>query len=194
MAESSLDMTVAILATDGVEQVELTQPRQALTAAGAQVNLVALGTGPIQAMNKDINLGDTFATDASIDEVTPTDYQGLVLPGGVANPDTLRMNERAVAFVRGFFQHHKPVAAICHAPWLLVDAAVLEGRTLTSFRSLRSDLQNAGAYWVDREVVVDAGLITSRGPNDLDAFCDKVIEVFAQGRHDQQQVKPNPGA
>ncbi len=177
---------IAFLATDGVEQVELTQPWEEIKAAGAEVELISLEAGDIQAMNGDINKGDTFKVDKTVDSVKAEDYNGLVLPGGVANPDTLRTNATAVQFVRDFFAQHKPVAAICHAPWMLVEADVVNGRKLTSFPSVKTDLVNAGANWVDQEVVCDEALVTSRTPDDLDAFCAKAIEEFAEGKHEEQ--------
>lgn len=186
MADELKGKKVAILATDGVEQVELTRPRQDLEAEGAHVDLVSLESGEIQGMNGDINKGDTFKVDRTVDEASADEYNALVLPGGVANPDSLRVNDKAVRFVRDFFAEHKPVAAICHAPWTLIDAEVVDGRTLTSFPSVKTDLQNAGAKWEDREVVCDEALVTSRTPDDLDAFCAKMIEEIAEGKHEEQ--------
>lgn len=177
---------IAFLATDGVEQVELTQPWEQIKAAGADVELVSLEAGEIQAMNGDINKGDTFKVDKTVDDVKAEDYNGLVIPGGVANPDTMRTNDKAVQFTRDFFAQHKPVAAICHAPWMLIEAGVVDGRTVTSFPSVQTDLKNAGAHWVDREVVCDEALVTSRTPDDLDAFCAKAIEEFEEGKHEEQ--------
>jgi len=186
MADELKGRTVAFLATNGVEQVELTQPWDQIKAAGATVELVSLESGDIQAMNADINKGDTFTVDKTVEQVSAGDYNALVIPGGVANPDTMRTNASAVRFVRDFFAQHKPVAAICHAPWMLVEADVADGRTVTSFPSVQTDLKNAGAHWVDQEVVCDEALVTSRTPNDLDAFCAKAIEEFAEGKHDEQ--------
>ena len=177
--------TIAFLATDGVEQVELTNPWEAIKDAGADVVLVSLESGQIQGVHHD-EKGDTFNVDKTVDEVSASDYEGLVLPGGVFNPDALRVNEAAVAFVKDFFQQHKPVAAICHGPWVLVEADVVRDRKVTSWPSVRTDLENAGANWVDEECVCDEGLVTSRNPDDLPAFCAKAIEEFAEGKHAQQ--------
>jgi protease I len=178
---------IAFLATDGFEQVELTEPWKAVTSAGARPELVSLTPGRIQGMNHD-KKGRKFDVDKTIDEVSAEEYAGLVLPGGVANPDTLRTVAVAVDFVRDFFKQAKPVAAICHGPWMLVEADVIYGRTLTSWPSLRTDISNAGGSWVDQDVVVDEGLVTSRKPDDLPAFCDKAIEEFAEGRHAEQNA------
>jgi protease I len=173
---------IAFLATDGVEQSELEQPWHELQKAGAKVELLSVHKGAIQAV-RHMDKGDTFEVDKLVAEVDVADYDGLVLPGGVANPDTLRMNRPAVEFVRKFFEQSKPVAAICHGPWTLVEADVLRGRTLTSWPSLQTDIKNAGGEWVDEEVHVDQGLVTSREPADLPAFSAKAIEEFAEGRH-----------
>jgi protease I len=177
--------TIAFLATDGVEQVELTQPWEAIQSAGAEAHLISLESGAIQGFNH-LDKGDTFRVDRTVDSVKASQYDGLCLPGGVANPDALRLNADAVRFVREFFEQAKPVAAICHAPWMLVEAGVLEGRTLTSWPSLKTDVENAGATWVDEPVHVDNGLVTSRKPDDLDAFCAKAVEEFGEGRHREQ--------
>ena len=183
MADKSLTgKRIAFLATDGFEQVELTQPWQAIKDAGAEVVLVALEKGSIQGMNHD-EKADSFDVDQEVSSAKAQDFDGLVLPGGVANPDSLRMHQQAVQFVREFFMQHKPVAAICHGPWTLIEAEVVRGRKLTSWPSLKTDLKNAGANWVDEECVVDQGLVTSRRPDDLDAFCAKAIEEFAEGKH-----------
>lgn len=171
---------VAILAADGVEKVELEQPRAALQQAGAQVELLSLKDGEIQARNHDLEPAGTFAVDRKVSEASVDDFDGLVLPGGTVNPDKLRMDSTAVSFVRDFAESGKPVAAICHGPWTLVEAGVAVGRTLTSYASIRTDLRNAGAHVVDEEVVVDGNLITSRSPSDLPAFCATILKQFAQ--------------
>jgi protease I len=178
---------VAILATDGVEQVEFTTPRDALLAAGATVDVLSITSGPIQAF-KHLDKGDTFEVDLVVSDAEVNDYDALVLPGGVANPDFLRVDENAVAFVHEFFEQGKPVGAICHGPWTLIEADVVRGRTMTSWPSLKTDLRNAGAEWVDEEVVVDQGLVTSRNPDDLPAFCAKVVEEIAEGAHAGQHA------
>lgn len=179
--------TIAFLATDGFEQVELTEPWEKIREAGAQVVLVAPKAGRIQGMHHD-KPGDQFHVDRTIDQVEAVDFDGLVLPGGVANPDTLRTNEACVQFVREFFKLAKPVAAICHGPWTLIEADVVHDRKVTSWPSLKTDLINAGANWVDEECVCDQGLVTSRNPDDLPAFCKKAIEEFAEGTHVGQTV------
>ena len=176
---------IAFLAADGFEQIELTRPWKDIKDAGAEVELISLKTGKIQGMNHD-EKADTFSVDKAVSDVSAKDYDGLVLPGGVANPDQLRTEKDAVKFVRDFFEQSKPVAAICHGPWTLVEADVLKGRTVTSWPSLKTDIQNAGGIWVDKEVQVDQGLVTSRKPDDLDAFCKKAIEEFCEGKHDRQ--------
>jgi protease I len=181
---------IAILATDGVEQVEMTEPRKALEAAGAKTELVSPAKGQLQAW-KHFDKGDRFPVDVPLDSADANNYDGLVLPGGVANPDQLRSMPKAVEFVKSFFERDKPVAAICHAPWLLAEANVVRGRTVTSWPSLHTDLKNAGAKWVDREVVEDGGLVTSRKPDDLPAFHKKMVELFGQGaQHQPQRVGP----
>ena len=175
---------IAFLATDGVEQIELTEPWDAVKGEGAQPELISLEDGQIQAFNH-LDHGDKIDVDKKVADADAADYEALVLPGGVANPDFLRTDENAVAFVRAFFEAGKPVGAICHAPWTLIEAGVVKGLTLTSWPSLRTDLRNAGANWVDEEVHVDKGLTTSRKPDDLPAFNAKIIEEFAEGRHEQ---------
>ena len=171
---------VAILATDGVEQIELEQPRRALDAAGATTHLIAPRGDSIQAMNHD-EKGARLPVDRTLDAVRPSDYDALLLPGGVANPDRLRMDQGAIQFVREFMLAEKPVAAICHAPWLLVEAGAVSGRTLTSWPSLRTDIRNAGGEWVDEAVRVDDNLVTSRKPADLEQFCATIVREFAGG-------------
>lgn len=180
MANELQGRRFAILATDGVEQVELTQPREALQGAGARTDLVSPRKDAIQGFNH-LDKGDTFPVDRPVSEAKVEDYDGLVLPGGVANPDALRMNEQSVDFVRRFAASGKPIAVICHGPWTLVEAGVVRGRTLTSWPSLQTDIRNAGGTWVDREVQVDESWVSSRKPDDLPAFCSSMIEVFAQG-------------
>jgi protease I len=171
-----------LMANEGVEEVELTEPLKAIKDAGAEVELIAPEAGEIQAFNH-LDKAETYTADRAVGEVSVDDYDGLVLPGGVANPDQLRTEKAAIRFLADFFAAGKPVAAICHAPWSLVEADVVRGRTLTSWPSLQTDIRNAGGNWVDEEVVVDHGLVTSRQPDDLDAFCAKAIEEFAEGRH-----------
>jgi protease I len=176
---------VAFLFTEGVEQVELTEPLEAVRGAGADADLVSLRTGDVQ-MWQHFDKGDTIEATKAVKDVHASDYDGLVVPGGVANPDQMRADEDAVRFVREFFEEHKPVGVICHGPWLLAEADVVRGRTVTSWPSLQTDLRNAGANWVDEEVVVDNGLVTSRKPDDLPAFNAKLVEEFAEGRHEHQ--------
>jgi protease I len=182
MAEELKGKRLALVATDGFEQPELTEPREALKREGAVVDIVAPKSGRIQGMRHH-ERGDTVPVDHIIDEVVSDEYAGLVLPGGVANPDTLRLNPKVIGFVREFFEANKPVAAICHGAWTLVEADVGRGRTITSWPSLKTDLKNAGANWVDQEVVVDNGLVTSRRPDDLPAFCQKMVDEFRKGHH-----------
>jgi protease I len=177
---------IAILvANEGVEQVELTEPWEALREAGAATDLVSLQEGEVQAFNH-LDKADTFEVEKTVGEASVEDYAGLMLPGGVANPDALRMDDRAVQFVQDFFRAGKPVAAICHAPWMLVEAQAVRGRKLTSWPSLQTDIRNAGGEWVDEEVVVDGGLVTSRKPDDLPAFVEKMVEEFCEGEHAEQ--------
>jgi len=173
--------TIALLATNGFEDSELLKPLEAVKNAGATVVIISEETGTITG-----DKGATVEAEQSINEVNVDGFDGLLLPGGVKNPDKMRQNETAVEFVRDFFEEHKPVAAICHAPWMLIEAGVVDGRTLTSWPSLRTDILNAGGMWVDEEVVVDQGLVTSRNPDDLDAFCSKAIEEFGEGKHEGQ--------
>jgi protease I len=176
---------IAFLATDGVEQIELTEPWKAVEEAGGAPELVSLGTGDVQGFNH-LDKADTFRVDRVVAEADAGEYDALVLPGGVANPDALRMDEDAVGFVTGFFEEGKPVAVICHGPWTLVEGDLVRGRTLTSFPSVKTDIVNAGGEWVDEEVHVDGGLVTSRKPDDLPAFCAKLVEEFAEGPHERQ--------
>jgi protease I len=181
-------LKVAILATEGFEQSELFEPRKALDDAGAQTRVVSPAKGEVQGW-KHFDRGDKVRVDVPLDQANAADFDALMLPGGVANPDQLRMIPQAVQFVRGFFDAGKPVAAICHAPWMLIEAGAAKGRTVTSWPSLKTDLINAGAKWVDQEVVTDNGLVTSRKPQDIPAFNRKMIEEFGEGRHAQR-----PGA
>jgi protease I len=175
-----------LMDNEGVEQVELEQPLEAIREAGAETVLISPEAGEIQAFNH-LDKGDTFEAELAVSEASADDYDGLVLPGGVANPDNVRLVDDAVSFVRAFFEAGKPVAAICHAPWVLVEAGVVGGRTLTSYPSLETDIRNAGGEWVDQEVSVDNGLVTSRKPDDLPAFIAKAIEEIAEGRHEDQK-------
>jgi protease I len=179
------DKKIAFLATHGVEQVELTEPWKKVEEEGGTPELVSLESGEIQGFEH-LDKADTFQVDKTVKDASESDYDGLVLPGGVANPDFLRGDDDAVAFVRSFFEAHKPVAAICHAPWTLVEADVVRDRKLTSWPTLSTDIRNAGGNWVDEEVVVDNGLVTSRKPDDLPAFCDKMAEEIAEGVHERQ--------
>jgi protease I len=178
---------VAFIATDMVEQVELTEPWKAVQQAGGTPELLSIKEGEIQGFNH-FDKGDTFKVDRQVADANAGDYDGLVLPGGVGNPDQLRIVPEVQQFVRSFFEEGKPVAVICHGPWTLIDAGVAKGRTMTSWPTLQTDLRNAGATWVDQEVVVDNGLVTSRKPDDLPAFCSKLVEEFAEGTHQPQMA------
>jgi deglycase len=176
---------VAFLATDGVEQIELTEPWRAVEQAGGEPELVSLEDGELQGFEH-LDKADRFKVDRVVAKADAGDYDALVLPGGVANPDRLRTDEDAVGFVTGFFEEGKPVAVICHGPWILVEGDLVRGRKLTSWPSVKTDIRNAGGEWVDEEVVVDGGLVSSRKPDDLPAFCAKLVEEFAEGRHERQ--------
>jgi protease I len=176
---------VAFLFTEGVEQVELTEPLQAVKDEGAQADLISPEAGEVE-MWQHFDKGDKITAEKAVADVSASDYDALLLPGGVANPDQLRTDQDAVKFVRDFFDQHKPVGAICHGPWVLVEADVVKGRKVTSWPSVKTDLRNAGAEWVDEEVVVDQGLVTSRKPDDLPAFCAKIVEEFCEGKHEGQ--------
>jgi protease I len=187
MAEELKGKRVAFLFTEGAEQVEVQKPLEAVKNAGADVDIVSLEEGDVE-MWQHFDKGETIKADRAVSDVSSSDYDALVLPGGVANPDQLRADQDAVKFVRGFFEEGKPAGVICHGPWLLAEADVVRGRKVTSWPSLQTDLRNAGADWVDQEVVVDNGLVTSRQPDDLPAFCAKIVEEFAEGRHEQQKA------
>ena len=183
MAQSLQNRRVAILVTDGFEQAELVEPKKALEQEGARTEIVSPALGQVKGW-KDKEWGDSFPVDVPLDQAAPENYDALLLPGGVMNPDKLRMDEKAVQFVRSFVDSRKPIAAICHGPWTLVEAGAVRGRTLTSWPSLKTDIRNAGGAWVDQEVVTDNGLVTSRKPADIPAFNRKMIEEFGEGAHD----------
>lgn len=178
---------IAILVTDGFEEIELTSPKQALEESGATVDIISPKSGKVKAWATD-NWGGEYDVDKTLDNSDVSAYDGLLLPGGVMNPDQLRMNTKAISFIKDFFGQGKPIAAICHAPQLLIETGALEGRELTSYPSLATDLKNAGAHWVDKEVIVDHGLVTSRSPEDLKAFNSKMLEEFAEGVHEEQNT------
>jgi protease I len=186
MAQHLQGKTVALLVEHGFEQVEMTSPREALEKAGARTHVVSPQSPKVKGWQH-TEWGDEFSVDVALDEADPTTYDALVLPGGVMNPDYLRTNPQALAFVRAFFAAGKPVGAICHGPWTLIDAGVIRGRTITSYPSIKTDLHNAGATWVDQEVVRDAGLVSSRNPNDLPAFNAALVEEFAREEQSHQQ-------
>jgi protease I len=186
MKHELLNKRVALLAADGFEQVELTKPKEALEEAGANVSIVSPGANQIQGMHH-AEKGDAFDVDIPLENADPAEFDALMIPGGLMNPDTLRSTPKALEFVRAFFRTGKPVAAICHAPWVLIDAGVVRGRRLTSWPAIQTDVKNAGATWVDEEVVVDNGLVTSRKPDDIPAFNRKMIEEFAEGIHARQR-------
>jgi protease I len=188
MANELQGKKIAFIATEGVEQAELTEPWKAVEQAGGQPELISIEDGEVQAWEH-FDKGGTFKVDKTIEEAQVDDYDGLVLPGGVANPDQLRTDENVVSFIREFATSGKPIGVICHGPWTLIEAGVVEGRKLTSWPSLQTDLRNAGANWVDEEVVVDQGLVSSRKPDDLPAFNAKIVEEFAEGRHEKSAEK-----
>ncbi len=193
MANELSGRRVAILAADGVERVELEQPREAVERAGARTELLSIHDGEIRATEHDLDAAGTFPVDRLVADASPDDYDALLLPGGTVSPDLLRADEHAVAFVRDFVEAGKPVGVICHGPWTLIDAGVARGRTLTAWPSIRRDLRNAGATVVDREVVTDGGLVSSRSPDDLPAFCATIVAEFAAGAHPARTVVA-PGA
>ncbi len=188
MAQDLKGKRVAILATDGVEQSELQEPYKALKQAGATVDVVSPKSGEIQSMVFDEKFAERIKVDKTLDEARPEDYDAIHLPGGVANPDRLRIIDKAVAFARHFWEAQKPIAVICHGPWTLIEAGVVKGLKITSWRSLRTDLKNAGANWVDEQLVLDRGVISSRSPKDLPACCPKIVEEFSEGKHPQRQA------
>jgi protease I len=188
MANELKGKKIAILAADGVEEVEYQKPKQAVEAAGATTELVSLEPGEIQAMNHDIEPASKISVDKVVADVSPDDYDGLIIPGGTVNPDKLRLDSDAVSFLQEYFKSGKPAGAICHGPAVLAEADLVRGRTLTSYPSIRTDLRNAGGNVVDEEVVIDQGLVTSRSPDDLPAFCAKIVEEFAEGTHEVAQA------
>ena len=187
MSDALADRHIALLvAPRGTEEPEFAKPRQSLQDAGATVTVVSTEPGEAETVNSDLDPGGTYSIDKTVGDVSAEAFDGLVIPGGTVGADTLRADSGVIEFVRSFFEQKKPVGAICHAPWVLAEADVLQGRTVTSYHSIQTDLRNAGATWVDEEVHVDQGLVTSRNPDDLPAFCDKLVEEFAEGKHEKQ--------
>ena len=187
MSELLKDKKVAVLVENGFEEVELTEPIRVLKREGAEVDIISPQKDKVKAWDK-TNWGEKYDVDVTIENADPGDYDSLLLPGGVMNPDFLRVNEKAIEFVKAFFKEGKPIAAICHGPWTLIETGALEGRTMTSYPSIQTDLKNAGVNWVDEEVVVDQGLVTSRKPDDIPAFCRKMVEEFCEGVHEEQNT------
>ena len=184
MADELKGKKIAIIAADGVEEVELVKPREAVEEAGAETELLSIDTGEIQSTNNDLDKSETYSVDKTVADASVDDYAGVILPGGVVNPDKLRADEDVISFLQEFFKTGKPVGVICHGPWTLVEADLVRDRKITSFPSVRTDIVNAGGNWVDEEVVVDQGLVSSRNPDDLPAFCAKIVEEFAEGEHE----------
>jgi protease I len=184
MADDLNGKKIAIIAADGVEEVELVKPREAVEEAGAETELLSIQEGEIQSVNGDLNKSDTYSVDKTVADASVDDYDGLILPGGVINPDKLRVEDDVISFVQEYFKTGKPVGVICHGPWTLVEADLVRDRKITSYPSVKTDVINAGGNWVDEQVVVDEGLVSSRNPDDLPAFCDKIVEEFAEGAHD----------
>jgi protease I len=176
-----------LLAPVGTEQVEFEESKKAVESEGATVDVVGLQTGDAQTMNSDVNPGDKFTVETTFSEVSADEYDALIVPGGTVGSDKLRSSDEAVSFVHSFFDQAKPVGVICHGPWMLVEADVVKGRTLTSYPTLQTDIRNAGGNWIDEEVVTDQGLVTSRNPDDVPAFCSKIVEEFAEGKHEDQR-------